>query len=87
MKAVSAMKNVPLVSLVIQGGVGTLGSIISDGMNATPVIILADSGGAATAIYRTASLVAWTQWRTRLSVCRRGCFGRYAIQHEKALQR
>ena len=43
-------KGVPVVQLVIQGGLGTLDTCIASAELGSPLLILADSGGAATAI-------------------------------------
>jgi hypothetical protein len=48
---VSRSWHVPMVQLVVHGGFGTLATILTAAMDATPIVILADSGGAATAIY------------------------------------
>jgi len=48
---VSNMKNVPIVQLVVQGGPGTLATVESTALAGKPIVILTDSGGAATAIY------------------------------------
>lgn len=47
----SNRKNVPIVQLVVQGGPGTLQTVLSTAMAGKPIVILIDSGGAATAIY------------------------------------
>jgi transient receptor potential cation channel subfamily M protein 2 len=46
---ISNTKNVPIVQLVVQGGPGTLQTVESTALEGKPVVILSDSGGAATA--------------------------------------
>ena len=45
------IKGTPIVQLVVQGGLGTLKTVLSTAMAGQPIVILSDSGGAATAIY------------------------------------
>ena len=45
-------KRVPSVLLVVQGGPGTLKTIVDDAKVNTPIVLLAESGGAASAVYR-----------------------------------
>ena len=47
---ITSFLRIPIVQLAVQGGVGTLATMIRAGMDATPIVVLADSGGAATAI-------------------------------------
>ncbi|KAL1511236.1 hypothetical protein AB1Y20_006047 [Prymnesium parvum] len=47
----STVKSVPVVVLVVQGGPGTLATVLSAARSAKPITILADSGGAATALF------------------------------------
>eukprot|EP00966_Prymnesium_polylepis_P057389 1328845-Prymnesium_polylepis.2 len=42
---------VPIVQLVAQGGPGTVATVLAAACTATPIVILADSGGAATALH------------------------------------
>ena len=44
-------KRVPSVLLVVQGGPGTLGTILTTARVETPIVILVESGGAARAVY------------------------------------
>ena len=44
-------KFVPSVLLVVQGGPGTLKTILNSALEETPIVILAESGGAASAVY------------------------------------
>ena len=44
-------KYVPSVLLVVQGGPGTLKTILNSAIEETPIVILAESGGAASAVY------------------------------------
>ena len=46
------VKRVPIVLLVLNGGPGTMTTILQASLSGTPIVILADSGGAATAIYQ-----------------------------------
>lgn len=48
---VSNSKNVPIVQLVVQGGPGTLATVESTALEGKPVVILSNSGGAASAIW------------------------------------
>ena len=41
----------PTVLLVLNGGPGTLAAVVNAAYSATPIVILADTGGAATALY------------------------------------
>lgn len=47
---ISSTKNVPVVQLVVQGGPGTLATVEASCLEGSPVVILSNSGGAATAI-------------------------------------
>ena len=49
---ISKSLHVPMVLLVVQGGPGTLATVLSAAFDATPIVVLADSGGAASAIYQ-----------------------------------
>jgi len=44
-------KNVPIVQLVVQGGPGTLATVEAIALEGKPVVVLTNSGGAATAIH------------------------------------
>lgn len=48
---VSNSKNVPIVQLVVQGGPGTLDTVESTALEGKPIVILSNSGGAASAIW------------------------------------
>ena len=48
---ISNTKGVPIVQLVVQGGPGTLATVESIALEGKPIVILTNSGGAATAIY------------------------------------
>ena len=48
---ISVAKSVPVVLLVVQGGPGTLATVLSAAYTAKPIVVLADSGGAATALH------------------------------------
>jgi len=43
-------KSVPMVLLVVQGGPGTLATVLETAKKGSPIVVVADSGGAATAI-------------------------------------
>ena len=49
--ACAQAKGTPIVQLVVQGGVGTLTTVLSTAMAGHAIVVLADSGRAATAIY------------------------------------
>lgn len=44
-------KRIPSVLLAVQGGINTLKTILDAARASTPVVVLAESGGAATAVY------------------------------------
>lgn len=44
-------KSVPMVLVVVQGGPGTFATMLSAAMSAKPMVVLAGSGGAATALH------------------------------------
>ena len=46
------MKGVPVVLLVVQGGPGTLDMMLASAEQGSPLLVLADSGGAATALWQ-----------------------------------
>ena len=49
--ACAHQKGIPVVQLVVNGGPGTLATVHSTVLAGQPVVVLVDSGGAATAIY------------------------------------
>ena len=49
--AVSKAKNIPIVQLVVQGGPGTLRTVEYTALAGNPIVVLADTGGAATALH------------------------------------
>tara|TARA_B110001452_G_scaffold21628_1_gene17351 strand:+ start:612 stop:4946 length:4335 start_codon:yes stop_codon:yes gene_type:complete len=49
--ACAQTKGTPIVQLVVQGGPGTLATVLSTAMAGHAIVVLADSGGAATAIH------------------------------------
>ena len=53
---VSRTKNIPIVQLVVQGGPGTLATIESTALAGKPIVVLVDSGGAATALHKYCTL-------------------------------
>ena len=50
--AVSKARNIPIVQLVVQGGPGTLATVESTALAGKPIVVLVDSGGAATALHK-----------------------------------
>tara|TARA_B110001452_G_scaffold72343_2_gene58528 strand:- start:825 stop:2270 length:1446 start_codon:yes stop_codon:yes gene_type:complete len=48
----STQKHVPIVQVVVQGGPGTLDNMLHAAQKSCPIVIVAESGGAATAVYR-----------------------------------
>ena len=48
---ISHTKGVPIVQLVVQGGPGSLATVESTALEGKPIVVLTNSGGAATAIY------------------------------------
>ena len=51
-KFMTISKAVPLVLLVVQGGPGTLATVLATAKLNCPIVILSNSGGAATAVWR-----------------------------------
>jgi len=49
--AISKAKGIPIVQLVVQGGPGTLATVESTALAGKPIVVLADTGGAATALH------------------------------------
>ena len=49
--AISKAKGIPIVQLVVQGGPGTLQTVESTALAGKPIVVLADTGGAATALH------------------------------------
>ena len=44
---IARVKKCPIVMLVMNGGPGTMATILSAAFSGTPIVVLADSGGAA----------------------------------------
>ena len=49
--SISKAKGIPIVQLVVQGGPGTLQTVESTALAGKPIVVLTDTGGAATALH------------------------------------
>ena len=66
------VRKVPLVQIMVQGGPGTLSTVLAAAKVAVPIIVLTDSGGAASALatYCERQMVTDPKFRQHESVLR-----------------